>query len=130
MRTLASLTLLLAAITWAGCSQETPGPSDSGEAAVDPAAESLSPTVNTHCPIMGGEVTPEGGTVEWNGQTVGFCCSDCIAKFEALSDEEKQAALEKAEHAHGDHDHGDHDHGEHDHGDGEHDHGEEGKETS
>lgn len=48
---------------------------------------------NANCPIMGGEVTAEGGTVSWNGQTIGFCCEGCSEKWAALSDDEKAQAL-------------------------------------
>lgn len=50
-------------------------------------------TANATCPMMGGNVDPEGGTVEWEGQTIGFCCDGCSGKFEALSAEEKVAHL-------------------------------------
>lgn len=85
-----------------GCSQGTSSPS--------PEANTVA-TVNEHCPIMGGEVTPEGGTTEWKGQTIGFCCDGCEEKWDALSDEEKGEKLAAADHAEGgSHDHGDHDH--------------------
>jgi len=78
----------------------------------DPTPETMSvATVNDHCPIMGGEVTPKGGTVEWNGKTIGFCCDGCDEKWEALSEEEKAEKLAAADYADGEvHDHGDHDH--------------------
>ncbi|MFT7464282.1 MAG: hypothetical protein ACI9EF_002632 [Pseudohongiellaceae bacterium] len=47
------------------------------------------------CPQMGNPVTDEGGSVEWNGMTVGFCCDGCGEKFEALDDMSKGAALVK-----------------------------------
>ncbi|HBN77129.1 MAG TPA: hypothetical protein DD473_15200 [Planctomycetaceae bacterium] len=54
-------------------------------------------TANEYCPIMGGKVTAEGGTTEWNGKTIGFCCDGCDEKWEALSDEEKAAKLAAAQ---------------------------------
>lgn len=69
--------------------------------------------VNDHCPIMGGDVTAEGGTVEWDGKTVGFCCPQCIDKWTALSDEEKTDALAHAGEEDSEHDHGDHSHEDH-----------------
>ena len=48
---------------------------------------------NTVCPIMGHEVTDDGERAEFDGKTVGFCCTGCIEKGEALSDEEKAAKL-------------------------------------
>ncbi len=53
-------------------------------------------TVNTICPMMFQEVSPDAGTVEWDGKTVGFCCPGCDKKFLALDDAEKEAALAKA----------------------------------
>ena len=61
-------------------------------------------TVNDHCPIMGGDVTSKGGTAEWNGKTIGFCCPGCAPKWEALSDEQKAEKLAAADSAEGDHD--------------------------
>lgn len=77
--------------------------------------------VNTVCPCMGGKI--DGKTsVEWNGQTVGFCCPPCIDTWNEMSDEERTKALAEAEEGDHDHDHGSHDdHGEH--GQGDHDHG-------
>ncbi len=69
-------------------SESTTGVSGNSQAAVRP--------VNLNCPIMGGQVTPEGGTVTWNGQIIGFCCEECSEKWAALSDEEKAAALADA----------------------------------
>jgi opacity protein-like surface antigen len=56
-------------------------------------AEVAPQTVNALCPQMGGEVTVDGGTVEWNGMSIGFCCDGCPEKFSALDDVEKIAAL-------------------------------------
>ncbi|MBI1249408.1 hypothetical protein GC197_16405 [bacterium] len=83
------------------------------QSATEPAADPVVMTVNHHCPIMGGEVTADGGKTEWNGKTIGFCCSDCAPKWEALSDEQKTEKLAAADEAGADH--GDHSHGEHDH---------------
>lgn len=50
-------------------------------------------TANTMCPMMPDhEVDPEV-TTTYEGQTVGFCCSDCVPKWNALSDEQKEARL-------------------------------------
>ncbi|MBV8881270.1 MAG: hypothetical protein JO332_14990 [Planctomycetaceae bacterium] len=42
--------------------------------------------INKKCPIKGTEVAA-GRTVEYKKQLIGFCCADCVAKFE--SDPEK-----------------------------------------
>ena len=71
---------VVGAISLAGCAEKE-------TAAVVVAAS------NTVCPIMGHEVTDDGGRVEFGGKTVGFCCPGCIEKWEALSDEDKAAKL-------------------------------------
>jgi hypothetical protein len=72
-------------------------------------------TVNEYCPIMGGKVSEDGGTVEWNDKTIGFCCDGCDEKWLALSDEEKAEKLAAAQvKAESDTGHDDH-HGEHEH---------------
>ncbi len=52
--------------------------------------------VNSMCPIGGEEIDPEGGTVEFNGQEVGFCCAKCEGKFKAWDDGKKEAFIAKA----------------------------------
>lgn len=48
---------------------------------------------NKRCPIMGNDVDPSAKTVMWNGKKIGFCCDDCLPKWNELSDEEKAAKL-------------------------------------
>lgn len=91
MRILFSSLLTLAMALFVGCTEQ---PVES-QVSAEP--------VNDHCPIMRGEITPEGGTVEWNGKTVGFCCPQCIDEWKALSDEEKTDALAHAGKEHSDH---------------------------
>jgi len=103
------LSLLLALLTVlpfaAGCSQPT-APTETA----DSAQSSETEIANKNCPIMGHEVSAEGGMTTWNGKTIGFCCEGCKPKFEALSDDEKAAKLAAADEGeHGDH--ADHDHG-------------------
>src|SRR6185295_19888087 len=38
--------------------------------------------INKKCPITGKDVV-SGRTVEYKKQTIGFCCQDCVTKFEA-----------------------------------------------
>ncbi len=99
MRCFSVLSLfVVGAISLAGCAENE-------TAAVVVAAS------NTVCPIMGHEVTDDGGRVKFDGKTVGFCCNGCIEKWEALSDEDKAAKLAsrpKDDHEHEDGDsHGD-----------------------
>ena len=107
--------LFLAAAVFAsnGCSQPEPA------ANVAPISISTVP-VNTFCPIMGGEVQPDGGSANWNGTTVAFCCEGCAPKWEKLSEADKSAKLaaaNKPEQGAGeqDHDHSGHDHSAHEH---------------
>lgn len=48
---------------------------------------------NANCPMMGNPVAADGGSVEFQGHTIGFCCEGCAPKFEKLSDKEKLAKL-------------------------------------
>ena len=55
--------------------------------------------INVKCPIMGGKVDPEKVaqklTREFKEQKIGFCCGMCPMKWDKLTDEQKQAKLEK-----------------------------------
>ena len=60
-------------------------------------AEAEAPDViNANCPMMGEPVTADGGTADFNGEQVGFCCPGCSKKFNALDDAEKTAKLAEA----------------------------------
>ena len=52
--------------------------------------------VNQVCPIMNGEVDPEGELAEYRGHTIGFCCDGCKPDWEALDDRDKAAFVEEA----------------------------------
>lgn len=52
--------------------------------------------LNAECPLMGNAID-EKLAVEYGDGKVGFCCAKCIPKWEALSDEEKQAQLAKVQ---------------------------------
>lgn len=79
------------------------GCSESGSAPATVAVAS-----NSICPIMGHEVTDDGGRVEFDGKTIGFCCSECIEKWNALSAEDKAEHLKNPPGEEGEHDHGEH----------------------
>jgi len=52
--------------------------------------------LNANCPISGDPVdAKEGGSVTFKGHSIGFCCSKCVAKFNALDDAGKISALSK-----------------------------------
>lgn len=86
-----SLALLAAVV---GCNQSAP--TTTSDDSSQP-ANSTTVAVNTHCPIMGGKVSQEARTVEWNGKTIGFCCDGCDEKFMALSDDDKSEKLAAAQ---------------------------------
>jgi hypothetical protein len=119
--TLMKLTLALlfcGVVCCAGCGtqEDTASSASDADASSLPdsatSGEAIMTAVNAYCPIMGGEVTEEGGLTQWNGKAIGFCCAPCIEEWNELSDEEKEAKLKKynsgedAGHDH-DHDHGD-----------------------
>lgn len=114
MRYLTLLSIVLISIT--GCIE-----SDTESFNTPPVDVNLTP-VNQLCPIMGSAVTEDGGTTEFDGKLVGFCCPSCDGKWSKLSDTNKAAKLaaadtiEEAHHGHGHGGHDDHDH-EHDDGD-------------
>ena len=45
--------------------------------------------LNDTCPMMGSELGPEAQTLEYKGNTIGFCCEGCIPAWNKLSDSEK-----------------------------------------
>jgi len=53
--------------------------------------------VNVRCPIDGAKIdpasVPEAQTRQWKGKTVGFCCANCAAAWDKLTDEQKDQQL-------------------------------------
>jgi hypothetical protein len=54
---------------------------------------------NAFCPIMFHAISGKGEVTTWNEKSIGYCCDGCKEKFEALSDDDKKAALAKADEA-------------------------------
>lgn len=54
--------------------------------------------VNSVCPMRGAAcpIGDKAATTSFKGKTVAFCCKGCISKWDALSDSDKQARLDKA----------------------------------
>ena len=51
---------------------------------------------NPRCPMMP-DLDVDGQTsVVWRGKRVGFCCAECIDKWDRLGDAQKDAALAEA----------------------------------
>jgi YHS domain-containing protein len=65
----------------AGAAADKPAATSQPAATTKPATVASSTPVNKKCPISGDDVDPKGKTVQYKGKTVGFCCDDCIEKF-------------------------------------------------
>lgn len=51
-------------------------------------------SVNKYCVIVPEDtVKPNGPRRMWKGQKIGFCCANCLPKWDAMSDAEKDAAV-------------------------------------
>ena len=59
---------------------EKPAAGAAAAPSTQPASTQPAP-VNKKCPISGEDVDPKGKTVTYKGKTVGFCCDDCVEKF-------------------------------------------------
>lgn len=56
--------------------------------AIDPAGEAAPAPINANCPMMQEPVDPSV-TVTYEGQTIAFCCSDCIPQWNKLTEAER-----------------------------------------
>lgn len=89
---LARLAIVSAAFILAGCvsnnSQTTSAKTPAGTVKV----------VNTKCPVAGGTYNPSGKGVAraYKGSEIGFCCGGCAARFDSMSDMEKDNILNLA----------------------------------
>lgn len=84
MRSIRSLTALACALALlvGACGRKTGGdpvPTATELAAAAKAARA----VNGLCPVMGRLVEPEGGSTDYQGQKIAFCCPPCAPKFRA-----------------------------------------------
>lgn len=61
-----------------------------GEPAVTPEslakAAATAHSANGLCPVMERLVTADGGSEDYKGQKIAFCCSACVGKFRANAD--------------------------------------------
>jgi hypothetical protein len=53
-------------------------------------------SVNSYCVIMLDDPVDPTVVRDFKGQTVGFCCSGCLKKWDAMSDAQKDAAIKVA----------------------------------
>lgn len=92
IRTLALGAALVATLGFVGCENDdelatTGGMNDGGNVAA-------MGVVNDTCPIMGTPVKSTVGTATHEGHEVGFCCPGCVGKWNAMSEDEKDAFVE------------------------------------
>ena len=52
--------------------------------------------INSKCPINPSHAAGDKNTVDYKGQKVGLCCGGCKAKWDALTDAQKDAAVAAA----------------------------------
>jgi YHS domain-containing protein len=81
----AVVALALGFAAWATAQEKPSAPPTSAPAATAPATApttqvSATP-VNKKCPVSGDAIDPKGKTVVYKGQTIGFCCDDCVEPF-------------------------------------------------
>ncbi len=88
---LLAISLGMLAILTVGCGKENDGQD------VHHAAEGDAQFANTTCPMMGNAIDPTKVTPELTRmhgeQKVAFCCGMCPPKWDALTDDEKDAKL-------------------------------------
>ena len=61
-----------------------------------PAAPASVAAANARCPIMP-DLDTDGHTfAEWKGRRVGFCCAECIEKWDRLTDDQRARLLDAA----------------------------------
>lgn len=54
-------------------------------------------TVNKVCPVvMEDGIGKDAPRREWRGQVVGFCCDDCVPKWDSWSEKQKDESLARA----------------------------------
>ena len=84
MRALASTLVVLLSLCACASREESP---------VAPASVAAA---NARCPIMP-DLDADGHTfVEWKGRRVGFCCAECIERWDRLTDAQRARLLDAA----------------------------------
>ena len=74
-----------------GCSSDGSKTAARGESAASVQKASATKPINKTCPIMNEHDVPasDAATVQYKGQTIGFCCADCIDAWEKMTDAAK-----------------------------------------
>lgn len=93
MRSMTIGAAALLALSLFGCSSNKSGESAAYCESVKPGTVT---SVNHYCALMPDHPVNPAVTTQWNGQTVGFCCEDCISGWAELSDTQKSSALKLA----------------------------------
>lgn len=52
-----------------------------------------SKAMNAKCPVSGEELASDCPTTSFEGQTVGFCCNNCMKKFDGMPAGDKKAKV-------------------------------------
>ncbi len=85
------IAVAIAAISLTGCKKSDSD--DKGTSSKQPASAFL----NVTCPMMGTAIdaanVPAGLTRDFKGKKVAFCCDKCPAKWDELTDDQRQAKL-------------------------------------
>jgi YHS domain-containing protein len=87
-----SIAVLAAAFTVSALAAD---PSPSASASAAPSAQTSQKAVNTVCPVSGDTVGDIGKPVyaQYQGETIAFCCKDCLKKFQKTPDKYGSLAL-------------------------------------
>ena len=59
-------------------------------------SSSAQAAMNAKCPMSGEELDAQSPTEAYKGQNVGFCCTKCMKRWDALPDADKNAKLDAA----------------------------------
>jgi YHS domain-containing protein len=51
---------------------------------------------NTTCPVSNEALGKDACTTTYDGKTIGFCCKNCLTKFNGMSDTDKKAKVTAA----------------------------------
>ena len=81
---LIAILALGAIIALPGCNKETKA---------EPKSTASMGAMNDRCPLTGAAVNKSAPTANYHGKTVAFCCGGCAAKFDAMTDSEKDKKL-------------------------------------
>ena len=93
MRTTTTCALTFLALTLAGCASNKSGEDAAYCESVKPGTVT---SVNHYCALMHDHPVNPQVTTQWNNQTVGFCCEDCISGWAELTETQKADALKGA----------------------------------